>query len=395
MESSIKTKLGEIEEINISDIKNLLAALAAKLENETDPTVPDHVKEITTGKIAGWDAKLAVSDIVNNLTTSDAAKALSAEQGVVLKTFIDDVLAILNSPDTSLDDLQEIVAYIKQNKQDLQNLGISNIAGLVDALAGKAATNDPRFHTHANKSILDAINQAKIDEWDSNSAEGKVNKTGDTMTGSLVFEDGTPVINIPEQLGSLWRLLGVLGADNAPWNAKLAVKTFASGGFDYFGFFDGSNNPFLIFNATGLAIGLPYDEKPTEKLDVGGKARIREMDNANKNFVRWDPVDGRLKERTVFQTKRDLGIGGVIAIAQNQRILQSSDRTLLASNQEKELNIILPDPSIVKDQEFRVVGNTVNFTGGIVVDIIGDRNISTHEGSITFASDGENFYKIS
>ncbi len=55
-----------------------------------------------------------------------------------LKDLIDNLTRILQSPDTELDELQEIVAYIKQNKHILSTLGISNIAGLEDALANKA-----------------------------------------------------------------------------------------------------------------------------------------------------------------------------------------------------------------------------------------------------------------
>ena len=73
-----------------------------------------------------------------------------------LKELIDNIMRILQSPDTELDELREIVAYIKQNKRTLDTLGISNIAGLQDALNGKAPTDhnhDDRYsrlgHTHS------------------------------------------------------------------------------------------------------------------------------------------------------------------------------------------------------------------------------------------------------
>ena len=72
-----------------------------------------------------------------------------------LKDLIDNLTRILQSPDTELDELQEIVAYIKQNKHILSTLGISNIAGLEDALANKADKDHnhdedyaPKNHTH-------------------------------------------------------------------------------------------------------------------------------------------------------------------------------------------------------------------------------------------------------
>ncbi len=66
-----------------------------------------------------------------------------------LKQFIDNINTVLQSDDSTLDDLQEIVNYIKQNKQILSTLGISNIAGLVDALASKSDTN----HTHSEYAL--------------------------------------------------------------------------------------------------------------------------------------------------------------------------------------------------------------------------------------------------
>jgi hypothetical protein len=72
-----------------------------------------------------------------------------------LKDLIDNLTRILQSPDTELDELQEIVAYIKQNKHIISTLGISNIAGLEDALAKKADKDHnhdevyaPKNHTH-------------------------------------------------------------------------------------------------------------------------------------------------------------------------------------------------------------------------------------------------------
>ena len=77
-----------------------------------------------------------------------------------LKDLIDNIMRILQSPDTELDELREIVAYIKQNKHTLDTLGISNIAGLQDALNGKAPTDhnhDDRYsrlgHTHSEYAL--------------------------------------------------------------------------------------------------------------------------------------------------------------------------------------------------------------------------------------------------
>lgn len=82
-------------------------------------------------------AKVAIEDIVNNLTTDESDKPLSAAQGVVLKWLIDQINTLLTSNDVSLDELQEIVNYIKANREDIDSLGISSIVGLQDALDAK------------------------------------------------------------------------------------------------------------------------------------------------------------------------------------------------------------------------------------------------------------------
>nr|DAN87959.1 MAG TPA: minor tail protein [Caudoviricetes sp.] len=87
---------------------------------------------------------------MDNLNT-EAIKPLSAKQGKVLKGFIDNINRILISDDTDLDQLQEIVNYIKQNKKILSQLGISNISGLQSALNGKA----DKVHTHTKSQISD------------------------------------------------------------------------------------------------------------------------------------------------------------------------------------------------------------------------------------------------
>lgn len=68
-----------------------------------------------------------------------------------LKNLIDNINRILQSDDTDLDQLQEIVTYIKQNKHILSTLGISNIAGLVDALAAKADKDHNHDERYAPK----------------------------------------------------------------------------------------------------------------------------------------------------------------------------------------------------------------------------------------------------
>lgn len=78
--------------------------------------------------------KIYYSDIVDNLTSNNTDKPLSAKQGLVLKGFIDNINTLLASDNVDLDTLQEIVDFIENNKDILDGLTISNIAGLQNAL---------------------------------------------------------------------------------------------------------------------------------------------------------------------------------------------------------------------------------------------------------------------
>ena len=56
----------------------------------------------------------ALPEIINNLTSTDTNKPLSAAQGKALKDAIDAINILLASDDTTLDTLQEIVTYVSQ-----------------------------------------------------------------------------------------------------------------------------------------------------------------------------------------------------------------------------------------------------------------------------------------
>jgi len=89
--------------------------------------------------------QLVAADVNDTLTSSDAAKPLSANQGRILKGLIDNINTLLSSDETNLDTLQEIVDFIELNKSTLDALSIGSISGLQAALDGKADS----VHSHA------------------------------------------------------------------------------------------------------------------------------------------------------------------------------------------------------------------------------------------------------
>ena len=91
-------------------------------------------------------------DIVDDLSSLETLKPLSAYQGKILKDKIDAIQAIISSDDVSLDTIQEIVDYIKDNKADIDGFLATkvNISDVIDNLTS----------THTNKPL--SANQGRI-----------------------------------------------------------------------------------------------------------------------------------------------------------------------------------------------------------------------------------------
>lgn len=88
-----------------SDIRDLITALSTKVNNflDVDDTTTDELSEVLTlinnnkGTLESLtSSKVNVADIVDNLTTSNASKVLSAKQGVALKALIDELQAAVD-----------------------------------------------------------------------------------------------------------------------------------------------------------------------------------------------------------------------------------------------------------------------------------------------------------
>ena len=86
---------------------------------------------------------------------------------------------LADSDDTTLDQLSEIVAYIKNNKSLIDGITTSkvNVSDIIDNLTS-SVTNKP-LAAKQGKVLKDLIDTL------TSTVEGKVNKAGDTMTGTL------------------------------------------------------------------------------------------------------------------------------------------------------------------------------------------------------------------
>lgn len=80
---------------------------------------------------------LVHGDVVDNVSSTATDVPLSANQGKILKDLINNINTLLTSDNVDLDTLQEVVDFIEANRESLNSLAISNIAGLQSALNAK------------------------------------------------------------------------------------------------------------------------------------------------------------------------------------------------------------------------------------------------------------------
>lgn len=197
-----------------------------------------------------------------------------------LKDLIDNLTRILQSPDTELDELREIVAYIKQNKHILSTLGIDNIAGLWDALNGKAPNDhhhDDRYsqlgHTHTEYAYRTHTHSEYAPKnhrhhWDdidgkpdpllskmNHSEYGEVLDTSKPIkTGEVFIENGDSKVNI-------WADDGELNVGSRKAGGHTTIKT---AGYKVQG---KGNDDLLLADGTTIPKGILLGREGLERYD--------------------------------------------------------------------------------------------------------------------------------
>ncbi|MGB2140691.1 MAG: tail fiber protein, partial [Psychrobacter sp.] len=148
----VNTNRSLIESLDLNDVSGLSNALSGKLDATAKAKDADKLdghdsayfaraSQVLTDVPAGAKFTDTQRAVVDSLTSTSTSASLTANQGRVLKGLIDNLSSIIGTSDGSLDSLQEIVDFIKQNKDDLESLTISNIAGLQTALDSKLPVN--------------------------------------------------------------------------------------------------------------------------------------------------------------------------------------------------------------------------------------------------------------
>lgn len=170
------------------------------------------------------DTKLAlktnIADIKDNLISVDTNKPLSANQGRVLKNFIDNINTLLLSDNSTLDTVQEIVDFIEINRDTLNTLGISNIAGLQNALNNKLGVT------------AQAVDSAKLNgrifNWSGQSGQPNWLWGGNDGTNMYVWNPSNFNVNYANSAGSA-NYISPTVAGNA--NAGLGIGSVGSYAF--------------------------------------------------------------------------------------------------------------------------------------------------------------------
>lgn len=151
--------------INLEDNTNsklllpLLKGDKGEPGRDVDPAVINRLNQAINNKVDKVDGKQLST---NDFTTAEKQKLESIDLSTKLDkgTYsgtakdlndkIEQILTLLRSNNVNLDTLQEIVDYITLNRSKLEALGISNIAGLTQALSDKAPLN----HNHDDRYML-------------------------------------------------------------------------------------------------------------------------------------------------------------------------------------------------------------------------------------------------
>lgn len=151
--------------INLEDNTNsklllpLLKGDKGEPGRDVDPAVINRINTELSNKVDKVDSKQLST---NDFTTAEKQKLESIDLSTKLDkgTYsgtakdlndkIEQILTLLRSNNVNLDTLQEIVDYITLNRSKLEALGISNIAGLTQALSDKAPLN----HNHDDRYML-------------------------------------------------------------------------------------------------------------------------------------------------------------------------------------------------------------------------------------------------
>jgi len=127
------------------------------------------------------------SNFMNRVIKLEAIKSNKDHEHTDLITSINNINTLLTANDTTLDELQEVINFIKQNKSDLDNLSVSNIAGLQLSLNDKSDTSHTHAITKSQIGLGNVNNTSDANKPISNTTQTALNGKENTITKGSAF----------------------------------------------------------------------------------------------------------------------------------------------------------------------------------------------------------------
>lgn len=191
-----------------NDIRVLITDLTTKLNNflDVDDTTTDQLSEVLAliennrGTLESLTTnKINVSDIIDNLTTNNSSKVLSAAQGVVIKNLIDALQTAVNGKQSAVTGGASTItsSNLTSNRALVSNgsgkVAISDITstelGYLDGVTANVQTQlnakAASSHTHDYAGSSSAGGAA--------TSANKLNTDAGSVTQPVYFKDGVPV----------------------------------------------------------------------------------------------------------------------------------------------------------------------------------------------------------
>lgn len=191
-----------------NDIRVLITDLTTKLNNflDVDDTTTDQLSEVLTliennrGTLESLTTnKVNVSDIIDNLTTNNSSKVLSAAQGVAVKNLIDALQTAVNGKQSAVTGGASTItsSNLTSNRALVSNgsgkVAISDITstelGYLDGVTANVQTQlnakAASSHTHDYAGSSSAGGAA--------TSANKLNTDAGSVTQPVYFKDGVPV----------------------------------------------------------------------------------------------------------------------------------------------------------------------------------------------------------
>ena len=191
-----------------NDIRVLIADLTTKLNNflDVDDTTTDQLSEVLAliennrGTLESLTTnKINVSDIIDNLTTNNSSKVLSAAQGVAIKNLIDALQTAVNGKQSAVTGGASTItsSNLTSNRALVSNgsgkVAISDITstelGYLDGVTANVQTQlnakAASSHTHDYAGSSSAGGAA--------TSANKLNTDAGSVTQPVYFKDGVPV----------------------------------------------------------------------------------------------------------------------------------------------------------------------------------------------------------